>query len=163
MKRLSATLSLVLALAAAPAYATTLPFSISGSGQTGAGTLTFGPADSGGYDVTGIAGTLDGLPITGLIGGDPGIAGADSPSGYFTYDNILFTDQPLLVDLNGLLFGSNGFEVNLFSQNGEYILYRNSGENEVVSFDLPEPASIGVLAGGLAGLAMGRRLAARRR
>lgn len=157
MKLFAFAFSFALAFAAAPASATSLPFTISGNGQSGTGTITYGAGDAGGYDVTAISGTLDGQAITGLIGGNPGAGEAYSPSGYFFYDNILFAGQDPLLDLGGLLFGSDGLEVNLFRQDGDYILYFNSGVNEVVSFDLPEPASLGLVAVGLAGLTALRR------
>ncbi|SHK65829.1 putative Ig domain-containing protein [Bradyrhizobium lablabi] len=79
----------------------------------------------GGYDVTGIAGSvvgLNGATISGLISNPNPSAESISPDGVFIYDNVLLSNSSPSLDYGGLLFTSNGLEYNIFYQNGNYQL-----------------------------------------
>lgn len=107
-----------------------------------------------------------------------------SPSGYFTYDNLLFpTSTDLLIGNGGLLFMSeSGKELNLFTNGpSNYVDYQNDGFNVQTSFHLiaasgyspslpqaelpgsseitaiPEPSSFALLSLGLLGFCFARR------
>jgi hypothetical protein len=87
-----------------------------------------------------------------------------SPSGYFYYDNLIFTDgSNTVVDIDGLLFtnGARG-EINLYSNSntGPYIHYDNTGfyENIVLSnVDVAEPSTVALFGIGLIGLGLAYR------
>jgi hypothetical protein len=79
----------------------------------------------GGYDVTGIAGSVvgsNGETISGLINNPSPSAESISPDGVFIYDNVLLANSSPSLDYGGVLFTSNGLEYNIFYQNGNYQL-----------------------------------------
>ena len=84
------------------------------------------PLDAvGGYDVTGITGSVigpNGGPISSLISNPNPSAESISPDGVFIYDNVLLANSGTLLDYGGVLFTSNGLEYNIFYQNGNYQL-----------------------------------------
>jgi hypothetical protein len=79
----------------------------------------------GGFDVTGIAGNVDGDAVTGLIANPHQPTYSYSNDGMFLFDNVVFTGAPN-VSWYGLLFqGASGNEYNLFADNAStYELYR---------------------------------------
>jgi Putative Ig domain len=79
----------------------------------------------GGYDVTGIAGSVvgpNGATISSLINNPNSSAESISPDGVFIYDNVLLANGSPSLDYGGVLFTSNGLEYNIFYQNGNYQL-----------------------------------------
>ncbi len=79
----------------------------------------------GGYDVTGIAGSVagpNGAAISSLINNPNPSTESISPDGVFIYDNVLLANSSPLLDYGGVLFTSNGLEYNIFYQNGNYQL-----------------------------------------
>ena len=79
----------------------------------------------GGYDVTGITGSVvgpNGGAISSLINNPNNSQEAISPDGIWEYDNVLYTGSNPLLDYGGILFTSNGYEYNLYYENGNYIL-----------------------------------------
>jgi hypothetical protein len=79
----------------------------------------------GGYDVTGIAGSVvghNGGTISSLINNPNPSAESISPDGVFIYDNVLLANGSPSLDYGGILFTSNGLEYNIFYQNGNYQL-----------------------------------------
>jgi hypothetical protein len=79
----------------------------------------------GGYDVTGIAGSVvgpNGGTIGGLINNPNPAAESISPDGVFIYDNVLLANGSPSLDYGGLLFTSNNLEYNIFYQDGRYQL-----------------------------------------
>jgi hypothetical protein len=65
-----------------------------------------------------------------LYPGGPGVT--SSPSGYFTYDDLLFPSADPGVDLQGLLFIGSGMEINIFSNGADdYEFYDDDGYNNV--------------------------------
>ncbi len=79
----------------------------------------------GGYDVTGIAGSVvgpNGGTISSLINNPNTAAESISPDGVFIYDNVLLANSSPSLDYGGVLFTSNGLEYNIFYQNGNYQL-----------------------------------------
>ena len=80
---------------------------------------------AGGYDITGIAGSVvgpNGAPIDNLISNPSPAAESISPDGVFIYDNILLANSSPSLDYGGILFTSNNLEYNIFYQNGQYQL-----------------------------------------
>ncbi len=78
----------------------------------------------GGYDVTGITGSVAGPgggAITSLINNPNNSQEAISPDGVWIYDNVVYTNNSPLLDYGGILFTSQGHEYNVFYQNGNYI------------------------------------------
>ncbi len=79
----------------------------------------------GGYDVTGITGSVvghNGGVIGDLINNPNPSAESISPDGVFIYDNVLLASSSTSLDYGGLLFTSNNLEYNIFYQNGSYQL-----------------------------------------
>ena len=79
----------------------------------------------GGYNVTGIAGSVvgpNGGTISSLINNPNPSAESISPDGVFIYDNVLLANSSTLLDYGGVLFTSNNLEYNIFYQNGNYQL-----------------------------------------
>jgi PEP-CTERM motif len=78
----------------------------------------------GGYNVTGITGTVAGDLVTGLIGNPTKPNFSYSSDGLFIFDNVIFAGAPN-VSWGGLFFsGKSGAEYNLFSDNAStYELY----------------------------------------
>jgi Ca2+-binding RTX toxin-like protein len=80
---------------------------------------------AGGYDVTGITGSVigpNGSIITGLIDNPSHSVGSISPDGVWIYDNVLYASSTTLVDYGGVLFTSNNYEYNIFYDAGHYLL-----------------------------------------
>jgi hypothetical protein len=80
---------------------------------------------AGGFDVTGITGSVlgpNGAMIGGLIDNPSHSTGSISPDGVWIYDNILYADHSTLVDYGGVLFTSNNYEYNIFYDAGHYLL-----------------------------------------
>jgi hypothetical protein len=80
---------------------------------------------SGGFDVTGITGSVvgpDGSVISSLIDNPSHSYGSISPDGVWIYDNILYAGSSTLLDYGGVLFTSNNYEYNIFYNNGQYVL-----------------------------------------
>ena len=107
----------------APASADLLDWTLSGA-STGAGTLTTGGADNGGFDILSFAGqingalvSLDGTPL------NPGPGGQTSPLGAFDYDNIVYEESGStdVLDTYGILVsftGSPDLEGNIWGNGG---------------------------------------------
>ena len=79
----------------------------------------------GGYDITGIAGSVvgpNGAAISGLISNPNPAAESISPDGVFIYDNVLLANSSPSLDYGGILLTSNNLEYNIFYQNGQYQL-----------------------------------------
>src|SRR5216683_1845765 len=80
---------------------------------------------AGGFDVTGITGSVvgpNGGMISGLIDIPSHSTGSISPDGVWIYDNILYADHSTLADYGGVLFTSNNYEYNIFYDAGHYLL-----------------------------------------
>ena len=80
---------------------------------------------AGGYDITGIAGSVvgpNGAAIDSLISNPSPAAESISPDGVFIYDNVLLANSSPSLDYGGILFTSNNLEYNIFYQNGQYQL-----------------------------------------
>ena len=80
---------------------------------------------AGGFDVTGITGSVvgpNGSVISGLIDNPSHSTGSISPDGVWIYDNILYAGSSTLLDYGGVLFTSNNYEYNIFYNNGQYLL-----------------------------------------
>ena len=79
----------------------------------------------GGYDVTGITGSVidpNGGGISSLINNPGNSQEVTSPDGIWIYDNVLYSGSSPLLDYGGILFTSNTYEYNIYYQNGNYIL-----------------------------------------
>ncbi len=139
------------------ADASLFDFTYTGGGVTGSGELTANLIAPGEYEAVSGTDTVAGGIVNGtltLFLNPSSPAAQNSSSGYFTYDNLLFTNLDPSVNGNGLLFVDGaGREVNLFSTGpGAYLHYDNTGFNQAVSFTLtevPEPASIATIGLGL--------------
>ena len=80
---------------------------------------------AGGYDITGIAGSVvgpNGAVIDNLISNPNPAAESISPDGVFIYDNVLLANSSPSLDYGGILFTANNIEYNIFYQNGQYQL-----------------------------------------
>ncbi|HUB15939.1 MAG TPA: MYXO-CTERM sorting domain-containing protein [Acetobacteraceae bacterium] len=164
------------ALAAHPASATLYTWTLSGGGGSGSGSLTTGAADYGGFDITAFSGQLDGVPVAGLLGGQPGGGEGYSPSGAFIYDNMLYpssnSTEGALLDNGGILFAIAGGEGNIWgnfrgpggysyytSVSGNYLIQNNAASFTIADppSSVPEPSPAGLVALGVVGLGLTRR------
>ena len=121
-------------------------FSFSGGGISGVGTLNATANGDGTFTAFSGTATVTGAPNgenTLTLFANPSPPGeVISPSGFFIYDSQLLPGQDPLITNGGLLFTSNGYEVNLFSNGPDsYTYYDNTGYNTQVSFSLSEAIS----------------------
>ena len=165
----------VLALAPFEAQATTLAFRFETQDAqfTANGALTISDAldSAGGYDVTGIGGTVSGPnggAITGLVT-NPSAPSADD-DGSRVYDNVVFPSGPW-VDASGLLFAAGEHDYNLYSKRWMYYPSsfdpaQNYNPGDILGrlsvMNIPEPATwlmmgLGFAALGAAGGRSSRR------
>ncbi len=80
---------------------------------------------AGGFDITGITGSVvgpNGSAISGLVDNPSHSTGSVSPDSVWIYDNILYAGGSTLVDYGGVLFTSNNYEYNIFYDAGHYLL-----------------------------------------
>jgi len=129
-------------------------------------------ATAGSLTLTGNGVAADGLLTNTaypLIPNPDPPGGSFSPTGYFIFDDLSELGNPPVVTNDGLLAGSGGTEINLFSNGTDnYQFYVNNGDNQ--TFVVPTTGSISVsvpdggmtltlLGVALAGLAFFRRKA----
>lgn len=161
--------SAALALSASAQAATyTFTFTDFGSNLLASGSLTtLNTLNAvGGYDITGITGSVTGYgAITGLVN-NPNQPFPASSSG-FIYDNVLFTPAPHFTT-SGVLFTTSGVAWNIY-RNGTDVLTGFDGVNYIPNgsgtqfagtFTLaavPEPATWGMLILGFAAIGAGMR------
>lgn len=115
---------------AAPASAATFLLryhSTSGTPMTAA--LRVGTADAlnavGGYDILSLSGHLGSDRVSGLVANPNHSQPVNSADGFFTYDNVLFPNAPVLSNPGVLFNSADGFEYNLFSRNmSQFDLYQ---------------------------------------
>ena len=168
---------------AAPASAATyLLHYTSTSGTPMTASLQVGTADAvnavGGYDIVSIGGRVGSDVITGLVGNPNHSQPVNSADGFFTYDNVLFPNAPVLSNPGVLFNSADGFEYNLFSRNlSQYDLYQarpgvgyTQNSVGILSLDtvpanaVPEPAhwAMMLVGFGMMGSMLRRRRAATR-
>ena len=165
MRRIPIATAAVLAVAApaTSARASLLwDFNLSISPDTGGGTLTTNAESGGSYLITGITGKFDGDTITGLLPVD---------SDNFNNDNLLLPAPAFLNDFfGGFAFSVSGLPDEVVFNGAEggdpqFIDYANGADtyNGYISpgtfsaTPAPEPASAGIFALAVAGLALLRR------
>jgi hypothetical protein len=118
-------------------------------GDSGSGVLTTDALSGGSYQVTGISGTFAGQAITGLTTFD-------------SADNLLYP-APQYLDSAGLGFAlADGEDVAIWAEGAGIIFIENTSANSFSggTFSaslLPEPATAGILAAGMAVLGLARR------
>lgn len=162
-----------LSTAAVPGYALTFAFSY-GATNAAAPLAASGllmTADTvnagGGYDVTGISGTVDGDSIVALTPNSTQAAVSTSSDRLFTYDNVVFGPAPSLSNAGVLFTSADGFEYNLFSDSATtYELYQAAhgtytahSVGALILADVPEPTTWALMLTGFAmvGFAVRRR------
>ena len=115
---------------AAPASAATYLLQYrSTSGTPMTASLRVGTADAinavGGYDIVSLSGHVGSDRISGLVANPNHSQPVSSADGFFTYDNVLFPNAPVLSNPGVLFNGADGFEYNLFSRNmSQFDLYQ---------------------------------------
>jgi len=154
-KTLKPILAIVAALALAgglfvpaPASADLYDWTLSGA-STGAGTLTTGAADNGGFDILSFAGQIDGVLVS-LDGTplNPGPGGQTSPFGAFDYDNIVYEEfgSTDVLDTYGILVsfaGSPDLEGNIWGNGGtSYSYYTGTNAGNYPISDASDTFSI---------------------
>lgn len=126
--------------------------------------------DNGNGSFTAISGSglFDNLPISLIPNGSAPNA-IDSPTGYFSYDDLVLPHQNPLVTNPGLLFSINdngATELNIFSEGpSSYIAYLNNGFNTSGSFGVtpaPEPTTLSLVIAGISGAGLFLRLRPKR-
>ena len=133
------------ALTMAPAaMATSFNFSVSGVGFTGSGELIGNSQGVGLTNVTGGAFTINGQSATIIVDPTPGqMSTYAAGDGYqFDYDDLVSANSGSRLDVDGLLFDSNGALINLWEVDGVY--YWNEWSNG--QWDSPPSESEGGLA-----------------
>ena len=176
MKMFNLTLALALgvgALSATSASALTYAGTYASAGNPSAASFRITTENVlnavGGYDVLAITGNVAGDVITGLVA-NPGQPNPTvSASGWFVYDNVLWTAGAPWVSNPGLLFNlASGLEANFFSDTSTsyHMLTADSrgltsdSTGSLMMAAVPEPASWALMVGGfgLVGGAMRRRV-----
>ena len=173
-RKLACAAVLALALAPLEAQATTLAFNFDTTDGvfTVSGDLTIANSldSAGGYDVTGMSGTVSG-PDGGsiaLVANPAQPATSLDSMGAWLYDNVVYPSGPW-VDNSGLLFAAGGFRYNLYTSGLTYYLSSynpaggyNPGEvGRLKVSPIPEPATWLMMGLGFAALGAGRRAASR--
>jgi len=142
--------TLILLIFSTAAFATNIPFSYSGSGYTGSGVFIATNEGGGTYLVTGVTGTQNGLPFTGVEPVTPQFSG-------YSYDNLLFLKSTPQLDVLGILLDWNGGVVNLGYDNTRYGLWDATTpypdpSHEIGFSATPEPSTLLTLGSGIVGL-----------
>jgi hypothetical protein len=101
--------------------------------DVGSGSLN--TTDNGDGQFLATAGTLNvtaGQDVGSYLMYPGGPGTMSSPSGYFTYNDLLYPSVDPGIDLEGLLFVGSGLEVNVFANGADdYEFYDNTGYNNV--------------------------------
>ncbi len=165
-------------LLAPQAYATTFSFTYaSPNGLSGSVNVSGTQSSSGTFDITSGTDTVTGG--SGLVGVFTLFQNASyptavsSPSGYFTYDNLLTPNLNPFVDTAGLLFISGSGEVNVYSNGPDsYTHYDSTGINDSITVsaleidqgvtEVPEAATLTLLGTALLCFGFVRRFMPRR-
>ena len=130
--KIAASLAAAAAFGAGHAQAATwlLDYTATNGGAPSEATLTLKTSDIlnavGGYDITSVAGDVDGDVVTGLVDNPSQPFASYSADGMFIFDNVFFANQTPRLSHPGLFFkGASGHEYNLFSDNATtYELYQ---------------------------------------